>query len=421
MQSPQPKRKPRLLLVTRTMQTGGTERHLAQIAPGLARRGFDVTLYSLAKEGALAEEVGARGIRILGSDVGSHSVLGNALTLASGALGLVPEMLLRKPDIAHFFLPHAFIAGSVAAAIGQVPVRVMSRRCLNHYQRKHPRLAALESRLLSSMTAVLGNSQAVCRDLLQEGAAPARTGLIYNGTDLSAFPSSRPAAATRATLGIPAGACVLSIVANLIGYKGHADLLQALALIRERLPNPWRLLVIGRDSGRLAALRAQSSALGLDGNVLWLGARTDVPDLLAASDVGVLASHEEGFSNAVIESMAAGLPMVVTDVGGNAEAVMHGHTGLVVPARDPAAMAQSLLALATDPDRAKTMGHAGRLRAEARFSLSACLDSYEAMYRSLLSGKALPQQLRVRSTADGPIAPARRARPLVAGPETARA
>lgn len=398
MQARHRKRNPRLLLVTRALDIGGTERHLAQIAPGLARRGFDVTVYCIAKQGAQVGEIGASGVRVAGPQSGSGLLprLGSAATLLSGALGLIPEMLIGRPDIAHFFLPHAYLAGSLAAAITQVPVRIMSRRSQNLYQLKHPRLARLERRLHGSMTAILGNSRSVVDELIgAEGVPAERAGLIFNGLDVSHYGQAVDRTAIRARLGIAADAKVFACLANLISYKGHADLLAALGSIKDRLPISWKLLAIGRDGGALNALRAQADALGIADNICWPGMRRDVSDMLAASDIGALASHEEGFSNAIIESMASGLPMAVTDVGGNAEAVLHGQTGLVTPPRDPEALAGSLLRLASDGALAERMGQAGRRRAAKHFSIDSCLDAYEATYRALMAGEGLPASVAV--------------------------
>jgi len=105
-----------------------------------------------------------------------------------------------------------------------------------------------------------------------------------------------------------------------------------------------------------------------------------VPLFLRLADVGLLCSHEEGFSNAVLEGMAAGLPMVVTDVGGNAEAVIDGVTGYVVPAHNPELLADALLTVALADDRA-LMGDRGRRRVVEKFSMNSCIDAYEALYR----------------------------------------
>jgi glycosyltransferase involved in cell wall biosynthesis len=112
-----------------------------------------------------------------------------------------------------------------------------------------------------------------------------------------------------------------------------------------------------------------------------------VPDLVRAADFALNVSHEEGFSNAVIEGMAAGLPMIVTDVGGNPEAVVDGETGLVVPPRDPVALGEAIAWLAGNREAAAAMGEAGAERVRRTFTIEACVDHYDALYRGLLAGE----------------------------------
>jgi glycosyltransferase involved in cell wall biosynthesis len=147
---------------------------------------------------------------------------------------------------------------------------------------------------------------------------------------------------------------------------------------------------VGRDDGIGADLAARAEAAGLAAQVRFLGQRDDVPDLLAASDIAVSASHEEGSSNAVLEAMAAGLGVVATDAGGNAEAIRPGIDGLLVPPRDPAALGAALVALAGDAGLRARLGDAARARATRDFSLTACVDRYAALYRGLLARKATP-------------------------------
>ena len=133
------------------------------------------------------------------------------------------------------------------------------------------------------------------------------------------------------------------MIANLIPYKGHKDLIEGLALVAQSLPSGWRILCAGRDEGLQLKLESLVEAQGIKANIQFLGERTDVPILLAAADFGVLSSWEEGFSNVILEAMAAGLPMIVTDVGGNPEAVLDGETGLVVPPAIRQRLAEAVL------------------------------------------------------------------------------
>jgi glycosyltransferase involved in cell wall biosynthesis len=257
---------------------------------------------------------------------------------------------------------------------------IMSRRSLNHYQRSRALVARAERWLHGRMSLIAGNSRAVVRQLESEGVPAARLRLTYNGIELPPAPDAASRGRVRAALGMGPDALILVTVANLIPYKGHADLIEALALAAGDLPADWRLLCAGRDQGLGETLRGLTAARGLTDRVQWLGARNDVPDLLRAADIGILASHEEGFSNAVIEGMAAALPMIVTDAGGNAEAVVEGETGCVVAPRRPAELSRAILRLASDGELRARMGSAGRERVARHFTLARCVDQYEAMY-----------------------------------------
>lgn len=259
----------------------------------------------------------------------------------------------------------------------------MSRRSLNRYQLKYPLLARVERWLHPHMDAVLGNSQAVVLELEQEGVNDDRLGLLYNGIDLAQFDNLPSRTSIRKNLGISEQALLMVCVANLIPYKGHADLIRALGEIHAELPGDWAVAMVGRDSGIGAELRALAEKEGIAKYIIWLGERSDAIAICSAADMGVLSSHEEGFSNSVLEGMAAEVAMVVTDVGGNGEAVINGECGIVVPARDTSALAQAILTLARDERMRERMAKAGRQRIIKEFSLDTCVDQYAGLYQAL--------------------------------------
>jgi glycosyltransferase involved in cell wall biosynthesis len=307
---------------------------------------------------------------------------------------LFKVMRARKPAIVHFFLPAAYLVGAPAAISAGVPVRIMSRRSLNVYQRNYPLVSSLERQLHRKMTAILGNSRSVVRELSElEGVPARRLGLIYNGIDVGRFTDAGSRSAMRAALGLAPQTLTLVIVGNLIPYKGHDDLLAALGQADPRLPSDWRLLIVGRDEGIASSLQAQAAELGISQKVCFLDTRNDVPEILNACDIGVLCSHQEGFSNAVLEGMASGLPMIVTDVGGNAEAVLDGECGTVVPPHDPVRLADAIVRLANDPSLRASFGSAGRRRMAEHFALERSIGAYDTLYRALQSGVA-PEDIR---------------------------
>lgn len=383
----------RLFVVAGSLEVGGTENHLLRVLPQLVHRGWRVTLFVLSGDGPLCGPLERGGVAVrftphVGRLLAPRLLILRLLRLAFVSLHLTWLLRTERPAIVHFFLPEAYLAGGFCALAAGVPVKVMSRRSSNLYQLKRPWIARIERWLHRRMSRITGNSQAVIRELEQEGIPPSRLQLIYNGIDLPPPPDATARAKTRASLGLAADSLVLVTVANLIPYKGHFDLLEALARASDALPAAWRLLCAGRDEGYGATLRHHAEHLGLGDRVLWLGGRSDIPDLLGAADIGVLASHEEGFSNAILEAMAAGLPMVVTDVGGNAEAVPDGITGYVVPRQQPEALATALRRLAGDAGLRRHLGMAGRERIAAQFTLSQCVDRYEDLYRQLGAGPA---------------------------------
>ena len=366
---------PRILFVIKRMTTGGAERHLAQLLPALKDRGLDVELFVLERGGPLELVLTAAGVSIAGPVRCVPSVLH---VLVAGFY-LLRRVLTRRPDILHFFLPEPYLVGASVAVLAGQRHCIMSRRSLTHYHRKHPWLARLEKLFHHRMMALLGNSRAVADELVTENGDSRKVGLIYNGVGIGNEGGNREA--LRTSLSIPDFAFVMVIVANLVDYKGHSDLLNALALVNARLPQPWRLLVIGRDEGEGDRLRLQAERQNLAGNILWLGERADVEVILPVADLGLLVSHQEGFSNALIEMMAQGLPVVATAIGGNLDAVADTQSGVLVPVQDPERLGRAILELGLDRDARMAMGRAAKERAVNNFSQKSCVERYERLYR----------------------------------------
>ncbi|HLI13652.1 MAG TPA: glycosyltransferase [Alphaproteobacteria bacterium] len=380
-----------IFYVIGTLDIGGAERHLAQLARYLAPQRWHPTIACLSGRGALIPELRQSGIEILEAPCAGWAgraprFLFRPLRLLIVSLWLLRVLRQRRPDVVHFFLPASYLIGAPCALLAGCRRLVMSRRSLNFYQRRRWGTARLERWLHGRMVAVLGNSEAVVRDLRAEGVPAARLRMISNGVDLARFSALPDRAAARRKLGIADSCFVMVIVANLIPYKGHRDLLAALGIVGGRLPQPWRLLCVGRDDGIGDALRAEAARYGIGGNIAWLGVREDVPELLAAANLALLCSHEEGFSNAVLEAMAAGLPVVATDVGGNREAVIDGVTGIIVPPHDPGRLGEAILEIAHAGEQACAMGRAGRARIAEHFAIESAFQRYEALYEELLDG-----------------------------------
>lgn len=369
----------RVLFVIKSMVMGGAEQHLARLLPDLKARGISVELFVLERGGELEAPLAEAGVAIAGPFRRS----GRAMHLIAAAAALYRCIRNTRPDIVHFFLPEPYLIGAMVAALARHRICIMSRRSLAHYQRNHPWLGRMEHALHRRMAALIGNSQAVADELTAESREYRKVGLIHNGVAVSEAVNAEARTNRRAALDIPADAFVMVIVANLFHYKGHSDLLDALGLIAPRLPQPWRLLVVGRDEGEGVQLRSRASALGISEQIMWLGERRDVDAILPAADLGLLVSHQEGFSNALIEAMGQGLPMIATAVGGNLDAIVDGQCGRLVPPQDANALAGAILELVGDMPRRQVMGLAARQRVLSLFSQEACVQRYERLYRGL--------------------------------------
>jgi glycosyltransferase involved in cell wall biosynthesis len=375
---------PRVTIVTSRLDIGGAERHLARVLPALKRRGIDVTLYAMERGGALEPELMRHGVRI----EGPHRA--NLLHWPRATLVLAAFLRRERPDIVHFFLPRPYLFGSVAAEFAGHRRRLMSRRSLAAYQQKYPLLRVAERLLHRRTVGLIGNSQAVVDELAAEAADPKKLALIHNGIEVPPPATAADRLRLRQALDVGENALVIVVLANLIPYKGHRDLIDALGRAKDNMPEPWRVLAIGRDEGVGEDLKRRAEVSGIAANMVWLGEQAAPERLLAAGDIFVLPSHEEGFSNALLEAMAAKLAVIATAIGGNLDAIVDGESGILVPPRDPPALAVALKRLAGDPALRRRLGEAARTRVEERFSLERCVARYDRLYRAMGEPNARP-------------------------------
>lgn len=372
-----------------TLNIGGAEKHLVEICKSLPKDKFNVSVVAIYGSGVLERELRKHNIKVIVPSSLEKCIslpkMVRKITYAPIAIfSLILLMRKTKPDIIHMFLPAPYLMGGIAAIFARVPIRIMSRRSRNFYQKKYPLVSIVETYLHKTMTVLLGNSQPVIEDLKQEGALESKTKLIYNGIETDRSKNFQSKSKTRRALDISDDAVVFIIVANLLPYKGHQDLLFALNLMKNQIGENWVLLCAGEDRGILKSLKQESISLGLNNNIRWLGSQENVDHLLLASDVGVLCSHEEGFSNSLLEYMRAGLLCIVTNVGGNSEAILDGKHGYVTEPRDVRALSYSLIKAASNPEMRRKMGLAARCRVEKNFTLDKCVDKYVSIYNSVI-------------------------------------
>ena len=245
------------------------------------------------------------------------------------------------------------------------------------------------NRVLATKIVAVSNAVQSSYSSLQ-GFPSGRMQVVYPGLDLQ-----RPQADTatmddlRRSLGLEHSTPLVLNVGRLELVKGQQHLIPVMLAIRERFPQA-KLLIAGEGTLR-PALASAIAAAGLDHEITLLGVRPDIDALLAIADVLVVASESESFGLPLVEAMRAGKPVVATDVGGVTELVAHGVNGLIVPRADTAAMANAILALLEDPERAREMGAAGHQIAAQRFDVRASMRSLESLYARVIGRRGLPR------------------------------
>ena len=376
-----------ILYVIGKLDVGGAELHLLNVSKKLLARGHSVTIFPLKRDGVLENIFIENGIQVKGKNNNNKGKLGVILS----AIQLTVCLRKHRFEIIHFFLPEAYVIGAVCTFFSPKIIRVMSRRSLNLYQNRFYFLGLVEKYLHNKMNAILGNSKAVCAELKKEGVPENKLKLIYNGIDVDRFASIH--AADKNVDSSRENELTLLCVANLIPYKGHEDLIRALSLIKNDINVKWRLLLAGRDDGHGEYLTSLAKELNLESHIKLLGVVDDIPDLINHSDIGVLCSHQEGFSNSILECMGGGLPMVVTNVGGNAEAVLNDKVGLVVEPFSPELIGEAILTLIKNESLRAEMRCAAKERVRDNFSIESCVGHYENLYFNLIhkQSKNLPQ------------------------------
>lgn len=388
-ESPRGGAKIRVAFLLPNIEAGGTERHILALARSLDRSRYSPSLATTAGGGSLFREFSEiLPVTVMGDPDAHRRIRVGPLVQIKTIRALARIYRAERPDIVHACLPAACVIGPVAARLAGVPKVIVSRRSLGNYKAGHPLLRWTEPAGYRLADAVLVNSEAVRRDVEKtEWFWKGKIRLVYNGIDTTP-PKPSAIAGPAPEVSGPEGGPVVVYVANLFPYKGHLDLVEAARAVVDGFPSA-RFLLVGRDAGAMDAVRARIDALRLSQNVLLAGLRPDAAGIAAAATFVVHPSHEEGFSNTILEAMAAGKAVVATSVGGNPEAVADGETGILVPPRDPSSLAAAILSLLRDPARARAMGAAGRRRVVERFSLERMIREIESLYESLLPGAGI--------------------------------
>jgi len=357
---------------------GGAEKMAAALIRGLDRTRFEPSLLAMKPLGETAAGLLEEGVPVASLGLPGRVSGAYFFRLPGAFRQLCQELKRQKTDILHCFLFQANFLGRIAARITGVPKNISSLRVMEAEHRSQFFLDRLTSSWVTRWTAV---GEAVRRFAISEiGLDPARIKVIPNGIALAELDRA-DRGIVRREFGISSEAPLLGTIGRLHPQKGVDLLLRALRELKGQFP-ALKTLIVG-EGPALPALRALASDLGLVQDVIFTGLRRDVPNILAALDLLVLASRWEGMPNVVLEAFAAGRAVVATRVGAVEEMVQDGETGILVPAEDPPALALAIGSLLADPPGRARLAAAGRARVEKEFSLEKMVRLTQELYEDV--------------------------------------
>lgn len=357
--------------VVLSLDPGGTERLVIEIAKSLAPAVASIVC-CLDQCGEWASELTSLGVPVvaLNRQPGFRPSLGRQIAALAGA---------HRVDALHCHHYSPFIYGQIARV-----VRPNLRIVFTEHGRYSDAGPSLKRRLVNPVlnrlpAAIYAVSSDLRRHMIAEGLPERRVQVIHNGIDPGVPPSPADGIAARQSLGMAGSDVIVGTAGRFDPVKGLPALVEAFAALRTSRPHA-RLVIIG-DGPERARVIERATALDVLSDVRLTGYRRDVRQLMAAIDIYVNSSEQEGVSLTILEAMASRRPVVATAVGGTPEVVVDRQTGLLVPPRSPRSLAAALDTLVDDPQRRQTMGEAGRSRVERHFSLQAMTASYLRSYR----------------------------------------
>ncbi len=384
----------RILFILPELKIGGAENQFIRLAEGLRQRGHDARILCAFVEGRYASWAREKKIplQVLGASGWGPSLMNQLAQVFSDTAF----------DVVHtcVFSLHVFVG--VPARKAGVPVILSSRRGLELEQPL--KLLWLEKAGNLFVDHVIANADAVREHFKKrEHLSCSKISTIHNGIDLSEFQTGTGRQAIRREFNIPQDAPVVGTIANFSEYKGYPYLLEAANLVLKEMP-AGRFLLVG-DGPLLEKMKEIARKLEHGSRIIFAGSRRDSASFLDAFDVFIFSSLSEGLPNVVMEAMAMQKPIVSTPAGGIPELLEHNATGLLVPFRDSKSMAEALLTLFKDPEKARRLGSAARAKVGTEFTVERLVKSHECAYQTLLRKKGKSHPLNSEFVSSVPMQP----------------
>lgn len=358
----------KILQVITGLQSGGSENMLLNSLPKF-NKNFEMLVVSINSEGAIAKELRKKKIKVICLNCDKLTSFSKAL---SKLIKIIEDF---KPDLIHSHLFHANIISRIAGNKTNIPV-VCSQRNLGDWRSWwHNWLDKLTSKWCKK---IICSSNAIKNSVQKKtGISKDKFIVIHNGIDIQKYIKAK-----KAKLNIAKKFLVIGCVANLRKEKGHKYLIKAAKKVVDKIPNCIFLLV---GDGKLRKdLEKQIEELNLKKNILFLGSRKDIPNLMKAMDVFVLPSISEGFGIVLVEAMASGVPVVATKVGGIPEIVVENKTGYLVNPKDSSNLTNKMTELLKSSSLRKRFSSTGIKRAKNKFTIQRYVNEHEKIYKSLI-------------------------------------
>jgi len=365
--------KKKIMFMIWALEVGGAERLLVKLAQKIPRDRYDVSVVCISREGVWADELKQAGIPV----ICTHKRTGFDPSILSKLIQLIRE---EKPDIVNTTLWTADLWGRLAAIIAGVKDIIVTEQNVDVWKRWYH---IIIDKMLFKYTryAICVSDEVVNYYRNTVGLKPEQLVMIPNAIDVSLFEDGAVQGDLRASLGIKADEFIFTCSARLHEQKAHEVLIEAVKRVQDIPLTNFRVLLVG-EGPRRDELQNMVEKLGLSNRILFLGLRQDIPNILLQSNSFVLSSDYEGLSLAILEAMAARLPIVATTVGGNAQIVEDGETGFLVPPQNPGLLADAMMKVLNDPQRAKQMGAAGRARVEGVYDIQSVTQQTVVLFES---------------------------------------
>ena len=356
-----------ILIGIGTLNIGGTEKHVVDIIKSFNRKKFKISLFLLWQNG--------ENLKLIPNDVEVYKVPDflhrySKLAVLYQSIRLLIILLRKNFIVVHYFLPHMYVIGGLISVLLKKKI-IMSRRSLNNYQKKNKLFKIIEPFLHKKCTKIFVNSNSIKTQLIkEENVEKEKIELIYNGVKNLNFKKINKDHTT------------IICVANFIYYKRHLDILKAFSQLNS---SNVRLKLVGNGNiEKIDQIESFAKHHNIIDRVDILVDQLKVIEIIGQSDIGLLASEEEGFSNAILEYMSCGLPVVASSVGGNREAIIHNKNGFLFEVGDTKKMAYYLEKLIKNKKLRTNMGKQSQLIQRNRYTIKKQIDSYEDIYTSIL-------------------------------------